>query len=171
MSDNHKCNCNTTDDALYERLKEIIISLKDKQGALIPILQSTQNLFGYIPRESIVLISEMLNEPLSKIYGVITFYSFFSLNPRGKYLIRVCMGTACYVGGAENVLNTLKLQLGIDIGETTPDLLFSLEVGRCFGACGLAPIILINDDVHQWVKTSDIARIIKSYRQLESKSS
>lgn len=167
MSENQKCPCNTTDDALYERLKQIILDLKSKPGALIPILQSTQNLFGYIPRQAILIIAELTDEPLSKIYGVITFYSFFSLNPRGKYLIRVCLGTACYVGGAEEVLTALKQQLGVDVGGTTEDNLFSLEVGRCFGACGLAPIILINEDVHQWVKPSDVDKILKSYRKKE----
>ncbi|MDP1726562.1 MAG: NAD(P)H-dependent oxidoreductase subunit E [Bacteroidota bacterium] len=168
MSTPEKCLCGNDDEAgLIERLEEIIITLKEKPGALIPVLQATQSLFGYIPNEAILKISEILNEPLSKIFGVITFYSFFSLKPRGKYLIRVCMGTACYVQGANEVLTALKQQLSIDIGETTEDKIFTLDIGRCFGACGLAPIIMVNDDVHQWIKSSDVAKIIKNYRRQE----
>lgn len=168
MSTPEKCLCGNDDEAgLLERLEEIIITLKEKPGALIPVLQATQSLFGYIPNEAILKISEILNEPLSKIFGVITFYSFFSLKPRGKYLIRVCMGTACYVQGANEVLTALKQQLGVDIGETTDDKIFTLDIGRCFGACGLAPIIMVNDDVHQWVKSSEVAKIIKNYKRQE----
>ncbi len=168
MSSPVTCSCGNDDDgALLERLAEIVSTYKEKPGALIPVLQATQSLFGYIPREAILKISEILNEPLSKIFGVITFYSFFSLKPRGKYLIRVCMGTACYVQGANEVLTVLKQQLEVEIGETTADKLFTLDIGRCFGACGLAPIIMVNDDVHQWVKSKDIAKIIKNYRKHE----
>ena len=168
MSTSEKCSCGNDDDEnLISRLEEIIISYKEKPGALIPVLQATQSLFGYLPNEAILKISEILNEPLSKIYGVITFYSFFSLKPRGKYLIRVCMGTACYVQGATEVLTALKQQLDVEIGETTADKVFTLDIGRCFGACGLAPIIMVNDDVHQWVKSSDVAKIIKNYRRHE----
>lgn len=158
------CNGDCGGNGMMAKLDEIIISHKDKPGALIPVLQATQSLFGYIPADAIKRISEGLDETLSKIYGVITFYSFFSLKPRGKYLIRVCLGTACYVRGAEEVLTALKQQLGVGVGGTSDDLLFTLDVGRCFGACGLAPVIMINDDVHQWVKPSEIEKILKSYR-------
>lgn len=160
-----KCSCGDDEEGLLERLVEIINSFKEKPGALIPVLQATQSLFGYIPQEAILKISEILNEPLSKVYGVITFYSFFSLKPRGKYLIRVCLGTACYVQGANEILTALKQQLSIEIGETSPDKLFTLDVGRCFGACGLAPIIMVNDDVHQWVKPSDVKKILNTYKK------
>jgi len=160
-----KCSCGNDEEGLLERLAEIIASFKDKPGALIPVLQATQSLFGYIPQEAILKISEILNEPLSKVYGVITFYSFFSLKPRGKYLIRVCLGTACYVQGANEILTALKQQLSIEIGETTPDKLFTLDVGRCFGACGLAPVIMINDDVHQFVKPSGVKKILGTYKK------
>lgn len=159
-----KCSCGNDEEGLLERLEEIIISFKEKPGALIPVLQATQSLFGYIPQEAILKISEILEEPLSKVYGVITFYSFFSLKPRGKYLIRVCLGTACYVQGANNILTALKHQLSIEIGETSPDKLFTLDVGRCFGACGLAPIIMVNEDVHQWVKPNDVKKILAGYK-------
>jgi NADH:ubiquinone oxidoreductase subunit E len=154
MSIAEKCSFgNDDEEGLIERLEEIISSYKDEPGALIPVLQATQSLFGYIPQKAILKISELLNEPLSKIYGVITFYSFFSLKPRGKYLIRVCMGTACYVQGANEVLTALQQQLDVK------------DIGRCFGACGLAPVIMVNDDVHQFVKSNDIAKIIKNYRK------
>ena len=164
MAKVEKCSCGSDEDGLLERLVEIITSSKGKPGALIPVLQATQSLFGYIPQEAILKISEILNEPLSKVYGVITFYSFFSLKPRGKYLVRVCMGTACYVQGANELLTALKQQLSIEIGETSADKLFTLDVGRCFGACGLAPIIMVNEDVHQWVKPSDVRKIISTYK-------
>src|ERR1035437_3612607 len=163
-----KCSCGDDEKVLLERLSEIIISFKAKPGALIPVLQATQSLFGYIPQEAILKISEILNEPLHKVYGVITFYSFFSLKPRGKYLIRVCLGTACYVQGANEILTALKQQLSLEIGETTEDKLFTLDVGRCFGACGLAPIIMVNDDVHQWVKSSDVKKILNTYQKQKS---
>ena len=166
MSTDQKCSCgNDDEDILLVRLEEIISSYKDEPGALIPVLQATQSLFGYIPQNAILKIAELLNEPLSKIYGVITFYSFFSLKPRGKYLIRVCMGTACYVQGANEVLTALQQQLDVKVGETTDDKAFTLDIGRCFGACGLAPVIMVNDDVHQFVKSNDVAKIIKNYRK------
>lgn len=168
MTQGNKSSCGTDDEGLLQRLEEIIISLKDKPGALIPVLQATQSLFGFIPEEAILKISETLNEPLSKVYGVITFYSFFSLKPRGKFLIRVCLGTACYVQGANEVLTALKQQLSIEIGETSSDKLFTLDVGRCFGACGLAPIIMVNDEVHQWVKPSDVKKILSIYKKQQT---
>lgn len=169
MTTTPKCNCDPEDADILPQLETIIHSWKDKDGALIPVLQATQSLFGYIPQEAIIKISELLNEPLSKVYGVITFYSFFSLKPRGKYLIRVCMGTACYVQGATEILTALEQQLGVKVGETTPDKLFTVDVGRCFGACGLAPVILVNDDVHQFVKSAGVAKILKGYAKSEQK--
>jgi len=169
MANPIKCSCSSDEADLLLRLEEIIISSKDKEGALIPVLQATQSLFGYIPQEAILKISELLNEPLSKVYGVITFYSFFSLKPRGKYLIRVCMGTACYVQGANEILTALQQQLKVQIGESTKDKLFTLDVGRCFGACGLAPVIMVNDDVHQFVKSAEVSKIIKNYTKLGTK--
>lgn len=169
MSQPVKCACGSDEKDLLVRLEEIIVSMKDKPGALIPVLQAAQSLFGYLPEEAILKISEILNEPLSKVYGVITFYSFFSLKPRGKYLIRVCLGTACYVQGANEIITALKTQLNIDLGKTTPDKLFTLDVGRCFGACGLAPVMMVNDDVHSWVKSSQIAKILKTYERKQVK--
>lgn len=158
-----KVHCDHTELDLMKPLEEIIRSWQDKEGALIPVLQATQSLFGYIPQEAIIKISEMLNEPLSKVHGVITFYSYFSLKPRGKFMIRVCMGTACYVQGATEVLTALETQLGVKVGETTEDKLFTLDVGRCFGACGLAPVLMVNDEVHQCVKAASVSKILKTY--------
>lgn len=169
MATIQKCSCDQDELGLLNRLDEIIQSYQHKDGALIPVLQATQSLFGYIPQEAILKISEGLNEPLSKVHGVITFYSFFSLKPRGKYLIRVCLGTACYVQGANEILTALQQQLGVNIGETTPDKLFTLDVGRCFGACGLAPVIMVNDEVHQFVKSANVSKILKGYTKLEQK--
>jgi NADH:ubiquinone oxidoreductase subunit E len=110
-------------------------------------------------------ISLALGKPYSEVAGVVGFYSFFTTVPRGKHLVRVCLGTACYVRGGKQVLAALKDALRIEVGETTPDRLFSLDVGRCFGACGLAPVIMIDEDVHQRVKPARLARILEQYRQ------
>jgi NADH:ubiquinone oxidoreductase subunit E len=163
------CNCEqATEQELLEQLDAIIKDYKDKPGALIPVLQIAQGLFGYLPESAIKKISLGLNKPYSEVTGVLSFYSFFSTKPRGKYLIRVCLGTACYVRGGNLVLKALVNKLGIDVGDTTPDKLFSLEVARCFGACGLAPVITINDDVHQRVKPARIGELLNQYRNIEN---
>ena len=146
------------------RLKELLPQFRDKPGGLIPALQMVQTLFGYVPESAVQMVHQELGIPLSTVYGVLTFYSFFSTQPRGKHTIRVCMGTACYVRGAKEVLDSLKTELKIDVGETSKDRQFTLEVGRCFGACGLAPAIMIDDDVHQRVKPAEINQILDKYR-------
>jgi len=148
----------------------IISPWKGRPGALIPVLQETQRVFGYLSSSTLHHIADLLGESYSKVHGVVTFYSFFSLVPRGKYLIRVCLGTACYVRGAEGVLTALKQQLGLEVGQTTSDKVFTLETGRCFGACGLAPVIMVNDDVHQQVASADVEKIIRAYRKKYSES-
>ena len=130
----------------------VIAEYKDKPGALIPVLQIAQGIFGYLPEVALKRIARGLGKSYSEVAGVVGFYSFFSTVPRGKHLVRVCLGTACYVRGGTRVLDALKKKLGIDVGETTADRQFSLEVARCFGACGLAPVIMIDDDVHHRVK-------------------
>jgi len=152
-----------SDDELYSRLDDIIASFADTQGALIPVLQSVQNLFGYLPEKALKHISLELKIPYSEVSGVVTFYSYFSTVPRGKNIVRVCLGTACYVRGGKEVLEAFKKQLDIEVGDTTEDRMFSLEVGRCFGACGLAPVVLVNDDVHQRVKPSKIKELLTPY--------
>lgn len=131
-----------------QALKATIAAHKDDKGALMPVLQKAQELYGYLPIEVQTMISEEMGIPLEKVYGVATFYSQFSLNPKGKFRISVCLGTACYVKGSGDVFNTLQKVLGIKGGEITPDGLFSLDDCRCIGACGLAPVMTINDDVY-----------------------
>jgi NADH:ubiquinone oxidoreductase subunit E len=145
------------------RLNEIIGEYRDKPGGLIPALQIAQSCFGYLPESVLKKISTAFNKPYSEVAGVVSFYSFFSTVPRGKYLVRACLGTACYVRGGKEVLSALKKALGIDVGQTTEDRLFSLDVGRCFGACGLAPVIMVNDEVHQRVKPSKVGELLKAY--------
>ncbi|MDD5698724.1 MAG: NAD(P)H-dependent oxidoreductase subunit E [Victivallaceae bacterium] len=163
------CSCKTEvpECELWARLNETLDEYRGKPGNLIPVLQIAQTLFGYLPEKVLKHISRELDKPYSEVAGVVGFYSFFSTHPRGKYLIRVCLGTACYVRGGKEILNSLKKNLKIDVGETTEDKLFSLEVGRCFGACGLAPVILINDKVHQRVKPSKIAELLAEYKSAE----
>jgi NADH:ubiquinone oxidoreductase subunit E len=144
-------------------IDDIIAQKQGERGSLIPVLQSTQNLLGYLPKPILVHISEKLEIPYSEVAGVVTFYSFFSTTPRGKHTIRVCMGTACYVRGGKEVLEALSKELKIGVGETTEDGLFSLEVGRCFGACGLAPVVMVDEDVHQRVKESQIKNLLEPY--------
>ncbi len=132
---------------------------------LIEILHLVQNTYGYIPENIITLISKTLDIPPSRIYGVITFYSRFSLVPTGKYSISVCMGTACYVKGAGDILDEVKKELGIDSGETTEDGLFSIVETRCIGACGLAPVVTVNEEVHGRLKKGDMTKIIDELRK------
>ncbi len=148
-------------------IDKIVESYKGMEGALIPVLQSTQNLLGYLPEVALRYIGKKLKISYSEIAGVVTFYSFFTIHPRGKHLIRVCLGTACYVRGGKQVLETFERELGIRVGETTVDRMFSLEVGRCFGACGLAPVVMIDEDVHQRVKPSAIRSLIQEYQNKE----
>ena len=160
-----KCGCAPISDADGRaRLAQVIKEYQGKPGALIPVLQIAQTIFGYLPPDVIRTISEQLNEPYSRVYGVVTFYSFFSRVPRGKFVIRVCLGTACYVRGGKAILTALEKELNISVGQTTEDRIFSLDVGRCFGACGLAPAVMINDDVHQFVKPEQIKDILARYR-------
>ncbi len=159
-----ECQAEPTEEELYAQLDDILLEYLDKPGALIPILQITQRLFGYLPEEALKKISLKLKKPYSEVAGVVSFYSFFSTQPRGKYMVRVCLGTACYVRGGKEVLNSLKKELGIDVGMTTEDKLFTIDVGRCFGACGLAPVIMINDEVFQRVKPEKIGEILSVYK-------
>ena len=147
-------------------LLELIAAHKEQQGALMPVLQGAQEIYGYLPIEVQTIIAEELNIPLAEVYGVVTFYAQFTLNPRGTYNIGVCMGTACYVKGAGDVLERIQKRLGIEPGGTTPDGRFSLEATRCIGACGLAPVIMINDDVYGRLVPDDIPAIIEKYRAM-----
>lgn len=150
---------------LWDTLDNVIAELGSMEGALIPILQSAQNLFEYLPHTVLRHISTTLHIPYSEVAGVVSFYSYFSTIPRGKHIVRVCLGTACYVRGGKEVLAALQRELGIDVGYTTEDRQFSLEIGRCFGACGLAPVVMIDDTVHQRVKPSKIRSLLTPYRE------
>ena len=162
-----QCTCmnETTEEELLARLDEVIAEYKSQAGALIPVLQIAQGIFGYLPEAALKRIALGLDLSYSKVAGVVSFYSFFSTVPRGRHMIRVCLGTACYVRGGKQVLDAIKGHLRIDVGETTEDRLFSLDVGRCFGACGLAPAIMIDDEVLQRVKPTKIAAILERYRE------
>ncbi len=147
-----------------EDFKVFIKENEDKQGVLMPVLQKAQGLFGYLPVEVLEIISKGLDIPLSEIYGVVTFYSQFSLIPKGEYRIGVCLGTACYVKGSHELLNKVMEELGIESGQTTPDMKFSLTATRCIGACGLAPVLSVNDDVYGRLKPEDVKGILDKYR-------
>lgn len=149
---------------LVARLDAVLAEYKGKPGALIPVLQIAQGIYGYLPEKVLKRVALALGKSYSEVAGVVGFYSFFSTVPRGRHLVRVCLGTACYVRGGKLVLEGLKQELGIDVGGTTADGEFSLEVARCFGACGLAPTIMIDEDVHQRVKPLKLRPILDSYR-------
>ena len=149
-----------------EQLMAVIESHKDQEGAVIPVLHEAQGIYGYLPIEVQTMIAEGLNVPLAEIYGIVTFYTQFSLNPKGKYHIGVCLGTACYVKGSGDILEKIKEILGIEVGECTPDGLFSIEATRCIGACGLAPVLTVNDDVYGRLVVDDVADIIKKYKEM-----
>ncbi len=155
---------NRTKNLCFEELKEFIENLNETKGELITVLHKAQEIFGYLPMEVQEFISENMNIPISEIYGVITFYSFFTTTPKGEYPISVCMGTACYVNGAEKILNEIQRELGIKVGETTNDGKFSLDVLRCIGACGMAPVILIGKKTYGRVKADEVKNILKEYR-------
>ncbi len=157
------CSLEVNEQELLKRLDDVLNDYKGKPGALIPVLQITQKMFGYLPEVALKRISRKLDKPFSEVAGVVGFYSFFSTVPRGRHLIRVCLGTACYVRGGKQVLDAIKKNLSIDVGETTTDRNFSLEVARCFGACGLAPAITVDDDVHQRVKPARVKEILEAY--------
>ena len=145
------------------RLREIIAKYKDTQGALIPVLHEAQEVYGYLPLEVQREISLGLNIPLAEVYGVVSFYTQFSINPKGKYQMNVCMGTACYVKGAADVLGKICEVLGIQPEECTQDGKFSITECRCIGACGLAPVMTVNDDVYGRVSVSEVEDILSKY--------
>ena len=146
-----------------KELLGVINELKDEKGALMPILQRAQDIYGYLPIEVQKIISNETGIPLEKIYGVTTFYSQFNLSPKGRYRISVCLGTACYVKGSGDISNKLMEKLGIVGGECTSDGKFSLDACRCVGACGLAPVMMINDEVYGRLTVDDIDDILAKY--------
>lgn len=147
-----------------ERLHSLIDESKGLKGALMPVLQGAQEIYGYLPIEVQKIISTEMDIPLEEIYGVTTFYSQFHLTPKGKYRVSVCLGTACYVKGAGDILERLRERLGITNGGSTPDGRFSIEACRCIGACGLAPVLMVNDDVYGKLTVDDVDRILAIYK-------
>ena len=149
----------------FQQLEEFIKNLPEKKGALIEVLHKAQGIFGYLPKEVQLFVGEKLDIPASKVFGVVTFYSYFTIEPRGEFVINVCMGTACFVRGSGAVLDEFNKQLGTKTGETTPDGKFTVGSLRCVGACGLAPVVTINDKVYGHVGAADVKRILTEYEQ------
>jgi len=167
----HTCDCEKlarqaqTDEAeLYQQLDKIIEKHKTVRGPLIQVLHAAQEMFGYLPEKAQVKIAQGLDVPLSEVHGVLSFYSFFTTVPRGKHTVRVCMGTACYVRGGKQVLEKFQKELKIGVNDTTEDREFSLEINRCVGACGLAPVVTVDSDIYRRVKEDKIPQIIAKYR-------
>lgn len=148
-----------------QQLQDVIAKWKGKDGALMPVLQEAQEIYGYLPEEVQIMIAEGMGVSVSEVYGVITFYAQFNLQPKGKYKIGVCMGTACYVKNAADVFEKLKQELGVENGGCTADGLFSLDATRCLGCCGLAPVMMINDDVYGRLTPAEIPGILAKYRE------
>jgi NADH:ubiquinone oxidoreductase subunit E len=149
---------------LYEDLQKIIEEHRDTVGAPIRIMQMTQELCGYLPKQALEIISDKMDLSLSHLYSILTFYHYFSTVPKGKYVIQVCKGTACYVKGGQKILSMLKKSINLEPGGITGDGRFSLEIVRCLGACGMSPVMAINEDVHGRVKPSTIVDILAAYK-------
>ena len=156
MTKEMKLACN-----VIEQVEAICDKHGNKPGELINILHEAQSMHGYLPEEMQRIIARKLNIPASKVYGVVTFYSFFTMTPKGKHPISVCLGTACYVRGSEKLLEEIKRVLGIEVGETTPDGKFSLDCLRCVGACGLAPVVTIGEKVYGRLQPKDVQKILE----------
>lgn len=150
-----------------DQLREFIDKNKTRKGPLMPVLQEAQNIFGYLPDEIMELISNKLNIPLSEVYGVATFYSQFTFIPKGETDIHICLGTACYVKGANDILNEFEDKLGIKKGETTPDGKFSISETRCLGNCGAAPVVEINGEQVERFSKDDVMKILEDYNKVE----
>ncbi len=152
------------DSKTLQQIKKIIEATDGQAGAPIRVLQQVQELIGYLPHEVLEAISREMRIPLSELYGITSFYSFFSMVPKGKYVIQVCLGTSCYVKGGQKILDTINKDFGLESGGTTPDGKFSLQTVRCIGCCGLSPVMAIREDVHRKVKPSQLKDILSSYR-------
>jgi NADH:ubiquinone oxidoreductase subunit E len=166
MSDeNHECTCaQLSEEELYPMLDQIIDEHRGKPQELIMALHKAQNLFGYLPREVQRKVAQGLGVSVNEVYGVITFYSFFSTVPKGRHGVKVCLGTACYVRGGQQTLGKVEKELGVEVGGTTEDRRYSVDVVRCIGACGLAPAMLVDNDVYGRVKTTKIMEILEQYK-------
>ena len=148
-------------------IKEVCASFGNQEGELINVLHQVQSKLGYLPAEVQEVIARELNMSVAKVYGVVTFYSFFTMKPQGEFPISICMGTACYVRGAEQVLGEFKRQLKIEVGQTTDDGKFSISCLRCVGACGLAPVVMVGEKVFGRVSPQQVSKIIEEYKEVE----
>lgn len=161
------CEKNCMDEKLANEMKELLKNYSQDKSNLIQILNEVQEKYGYIPKQSQIEISNYLSIPMAEIYGVITFYSRFTLEPKGKYNISVCLGTACFVKGSQALLDRLKERLKIDEGQTTPDGKFSIDATRCVGACGLAPVFTINNEVYGKATVKKLNEVLDEYMKKE----
>jgi len=166
MNNNQSTSCCGGNANQFIKLDEILKKYQGVKGSLIPVLQETQHVYGYLPREVLQNMAEKMDIPISQIYGVVTFYSQFHLKPRGKNIIRVCQGTACHVRGGVAILQEIEDTLHIEAGGTTPDLLFTLETVACIGACGLAPVMMINENTFGRLTPQAIAEILAQYTEV-----
>ncbi|MFZ1840936.1 MAG: NAD(P)H-dependent oxidoreductase subunit E [Leptotrichiaceae bacterium] len=155
---------NKLKEAGFRELETFINSLDTKKGSLISVLHKAQGIFGYLPREVQEFVADKLNESLANVYGVVSFYSYFTMVPKGEHAVAVCMETACYVRGADKVLNEFQKQLGIKSGETSVDGKFSIDALRCVGACGIAPVVLVGEKVYKKVEPNEVKGIIEEYK-------
>jgi NADH-quinone oxidoreductase E subunit len=155
------------DQLKFDKLKAVIESQRNRQGNVMSVMQEAQNIFGYLSKDVQKYIADELDVPLTDVYGVATFYTQFALEPKGRFQIGVCMGTACYVRGSQKVLDALLKELDVEVNGTTPDGLFTVEATRCLGCCGLAPVMMIGDDVYGRLDESKIPSIIQGYRNKE----
>ncbi len=156
------------DNDHYRELKKFIEEHRNTPGPLIQVLHKAQGIFGYLPKEVQFFVARELNIPFSKVYGVVTFYNFFRTEPIGKHVINVCLGTACHVKGAKDVIDAIKKELNIEVGSTTEDKFFTLSTARCFGACGLAPVMVIDEEVYGRLSPQKVINIIKDFKKAET---
>ena len=151
------------DSRTSRKIRQIIEATDGQAGAPIRVLQRVQGIIGYLPGEALETVAREMRIPLSELYGITSFYSFFSMVPKGKYVIQVCLGTSCYVKGGQKIIDSLKKDFGLESGSTTPDGKFSLQTVRCLGCCGLSPVLAVNENVHRKVRPSKLKEILSSY--------
>ncbi len=163
-----ECRCATAEEefspAQWREIDDIVAKFRQKPGALIPVLEEVQGITGYLPESVQRRVAAGLGIPLSQVYGVVTFYSFFTMQPRGRHQVRVCMGTACHVRGAQRVLDELQERLHLEPGQCSKDRAFSLDVVRCLGCCALAPVMVVDDRIHRQLKVEKLEQILSDYR-------
>jgi NADH:ubiquinone oxidoreductase 24 kD subunit len=162
------CGCQADID--LAAIDQVLEDYKSTEGALIPVLQAAQAIYGYLPARALEKIAEVMGLPISQIFGVVTFYSQFKMKPRGKHIIRLCRGTACHVRGAGAILNTLEEHLNVHDGDTTKDGQFTLETVACVGACSLGPVVLIDDNAHGRLKSDQLAEVLAPYMAVQDES-